>query len=398
MEYYTRNSRVAALVNKRKSVLLLGPRGTGKSTYVTHFLNSLSEELMTVNFLQTDTFRKYVTSPHILRKEVDYKLKNSASLCVFIDEIQKVPQLLDEIHLLIEKYKKRIVFVLTGSSARKLKSDSINLLAGRAIKISFFTFSFEEIDAKNNLSRVLQYGLLPEAYTEDDKELTIDYLKSYTGTYLQEEIVQESQRRNINKFSSFLELAAASNGTPVNHTKLSRQIGVADQTIKAHYQILEDTLLVRKIPAWTQSIKKQLQKAPKYFFFDNGVINALTGELATELRESSFRYGRLFENFIINEIIKYNEVHNYDYRLYHYRTNHGAEIDLILQKNANSAPVAVEIKSSIMPSRSDVTALSAFLKEHDSAKACVLCRADHPYEENGITFYPFDQGIKQIFN
>jgi len=324
-------------------------------------------------------------------------LKKGGSLCVFIDEIQKVPLLLDEIHLLIEKYKKRVVFILTGSSARKLKSENVNLLAGRAIKIPFFKFSFEEIDVNDNLHKVLQYGLLPEAYTENDLELTVDYLKSYTGTYLQEEILQESRKRNINKFSCFLELAAVSNGTPINYTKISRQTGVADQTIKSHYQILEDTLMVRKIPAWTQSIRKQLQKAPKYFFFDNGIVNALTGELLSELRESSFRYGHLFENFVINEIIKYNEVHNYDFRLYHYRTNHGGEIDLIIQKNASSSPIAIEVKSSTMPSLSDVTALSAFMNEHENARAYVLCRADYPYEENGITFYPFVQGIQQIF-
>ena len=397
MGYYTRNSKVETLLKKHKSVLLLGPRGSGKSTYINKKLSEWKSEVFTINLLETDSFRKYLQSPHLLRKEVEYKLKNCEFLTIFIDEIQKVPQLLDEVHLMIEKYKTKCTFILTGSSARKLKKENVNLLAGRAIKVSFFPFSFEEIDVHSDFSRILKYGMLPEACTGTDDDLVIDYLKTYTGTYLKEEIMQESLKRDIQVFSNFLEVAAFANGTPVNHLKIARQIGISDQTIKSHYQMLEDTLMVHKIPAWTFSIRKQLQKAAKYYFFDNGILNALTGELRVELKQSSFLYGKLFENFIVNEIIKFNELHDFDYHLYHYRTNHGSEIDIILQKNVNAAPVAVEIKSAENPTYSDVKNLSDFLLEHENAKACVLCRAKEPYEENGISFYPFEYGLKTIF-
>ncbi|ETR68866.1 MAG: AAA+ superfamily ATPase [Candidatus Magnetoglobus multicellularis str. Araruama] len=162
--------------------------------------------------------------------------------------------------------------------------------------------------------------------------MIIEYLKTYAHLYLKEEVLQESIVRNIEGFGRFLEFAAFINGSPVNYTKLARQVGLSNRTIKGYFQILEDTLLVHKIPAWTYSVKKQIQKSAKFYFFDNGLLNALKGELKTDLKEASFRFGHLFENMIINEIIKYNILNNYDYKIYHYRTNHNLEIDLIVQK------------------------------------------------------------------
>ena len=399
MKYYTRKTRILTLLKKRKSLLILGPRGSGKSTYINRLLNDFSNgNIISVNLLETDTFRKYLTMPSHIRQEVDYNLKSSEDLTVFIDEIQKVPELLDEVHLLIERYKGRVVFILPRSSARKLKSKGTNLLAGRALKINFFPLFLEELEPDFNLERVLKYGLLPEAYTETDDELTIDFLKSYTGTYLREEIIQESFQRNIQAFSFFLEICASANAAPVNYKKIATQIGISDNTVRNHFQILEDTLMIHRIPAWTFSVRKQLQKASKFYFFDNGLLNALTGELRSEIKTSSYRYGKLFENFIINEIIKHNEIYAYDYRLFHYRTNHGGEIDLIVQKNIHSDPVAVEIKSSEMPSLSDVKELISFGEEYKNSKRFVLCRALHPYEENGILFLPYREGIKMIFS
>jgi uncharacterized protein len=156
-------------------------------------------------------------------------------------------------------------------------------------------------------------------------------------------------------------------------------------------------LIAVKIPAWTFSIRKQLLKMPKYYFFDNGVLNSLTGELKTELKESSYRFGRLFENFVVNEIIRYNSLMGFDYNLYHYRTNHGTEIDLILQKNIKSPPIAIEIKSATNPKWTDVKQLAHFHEEFPNSKRIVLCRTLNPYRENEIDFLPFNKGIKQIF-
>lgn len=397
MKYIDRKTRIEKFLEKRKSILVVGPRGSGKSIYLNHTIPD-TKNLIKINLLETDTFKKYLSSPEVLRKEVEYGVERHKQLSVFIDEIQKIPALLDEIHLLIEKYKDKILFVLTGSSARKLKRNNANLLAGRVLFVPFYTFSIEEIDIKKNLNNALQYGLLPQVFLEEDNEIKIEILKTYTGTYLKEEIMQEALVRNIEGFNKFLEFAAFNNTAQVNYTKLSKQVKISDQSIKLHYQILIDTLIANRIPAWTYSTKKQLQLASKYYFFDNGILNSLTGELKTELKESSFRYGKLFENFVVNEIIKYNDVHGYNYNIFHYKTNHGQEIDLIIQKNINSAPIAIEIKSSTYPTVEDVKNILTIREDFPEAKCYVLCKADTPYVDKSITFYPFEEGIKEIFS
>ena len=231
----------------------------------------------------------------------------------------------------------------------------------------------------------------------NEKVAIEQYLKTYTNIYLKEEIQQEALTRNIEGFHRFLELAAFSNASTVNFQKLAKKIGIADKTVKEYYQILEDTLIAHRIPAFTNSLKKQLQKSPKYYFFDNGVLNTLRGEIKTDLLESSFRYGQLFENMMINEIIKYNILFEHDYKIYHYRTNHGLEIDCILQKNIKSEPMAIEIKSSRNPDAEDVKNLHAISEDYPNAKKIVICRASEAYEEQGIMFLPFTAALKLIF-
>ncbi len=243
----------------------------------------------------------------------------------------------------------------------------------------------------------MQYGTLPKSFIEKDIELVEDYLRTYTHIYLKEEIQQESLTRNIDIFSRFLEFAAFENGHPVNYSKIGKQLGISLKTVQGHYQILEDTLIITKIPAWTFSIRKQMIKMPKYYFFDNGVLNSLTGELKTELKESSYRFGNLFENLVINEIIRYNTLMKFDYRLYHYRTNHGMEIDLILQKNIKYPPIAVEIKSGTNPEAVSIKQLKIFKEEFPNSNCYVLCRTPYSYKEDNIIFLPFQDGIKHIF-
>lgn len=243
----------------------------------------------------------------------------------------------------------------------------------------------------------MQYGTLPTAFLEKDIDLVENYLRTYTHIYLKEEIQQESLTRNIEIFARFLEFAAFENGNPINYSKIAKQLGVSLKTVQGHYQILEDTLIVTKIPAWTFSIRKQMIQMPKYYFFDNGVLNSLTGELKTDLKESSYRFGNLFENLVINEIIRYNILMEFDFKLYHYRTNHGSEIDIILQKNIKYPPVAVEIKSNTNPETIDVKQLKNFKEDFPDANCFVLCRTSHPYKIDDVTFLPFQDGIKELF-
>jgi len=391
-----RVTKIQELVKKNQSVLILGPRGTGKSYYVNNLLRSYNDKII-IDLLETTAYEDFLKDPGLLSKIVTYKLETSTQLVVFIDEIQRVPALLNEVHRLIEDSEKDIIFILTGSSARKLRKSHANLLAGRAVFVPFFPFSMMEVDLLKSFEKAMQYGTLPKAFLETDTYLLQQYLRTYTHIYLKEEIEQEALTRNIDIFARFLEFAAFDNGNPVNYTKIARQLGVSPKTVQGHFQILEDTLIVTKIPAWTFSIRKQMIQMPKYYFFDNGVLNSLTGELKTELKQASYRYGRLFENLVINEIIRYNIIMEFDYNLYHYRTNNGAEIDLILQKNINSNTIAVEIKSATNPTTADAKALISFKKEYPDAECYVLCRASYPYKDKDITFLPFADGIKEIF-
>jgi predicted AAA+ superfamily ATPase len=390
-----RINTIKEVLKKKKSVLVLGPRGSGKTYFVNHLLESFNNKLK-IDLLDGALYRRYLNKPEQLSKDIEYQLNNDV-LYVFIDEVQTIPQLLNEVHRLIERYKGRCVFILTGSSARRLKRNETNLLAGRALFFPFYPFNSSEIDIEKHFSKILQFGTLPEVFLENDIELIKKYLLTYCYVYLKEEILQESVVRNIEGFSRFLELSAIENGMPVNFSKIAKQVGLSTNTVKGHYQIIEDSFLVTRIPAWTYSIKKQLQQSAKYYFFDNGIVNALTGELSTELRESTFRYGRLFENFVINEIIRYNTINELNYRLYHYRTNHGAEIDLILQKNIRSEPVAVEVKSGSNPGISDVKQFRSLRDDYPNAKCVVLCSTPFPYKDNGILFLPYKNGIKEIF-
>lgn len=393
---HKRYTKIENLLKKNQSVLILGPRGTGKSYYINHLLKSKREPIV-IDLLETESYERFLKSPGALAKIITYALESTAQVIVFIDEVQKVPALLNEVHRLIETFGKKILFILTGSSARKLRKSHANLLAGRAIYIPFFPFNILEIDLFKDFDKAMQYGTLPKAFLEKDIDLVENYLRTYTHIYLKEEIQQESLTRNIDIFSRFLEFAAFENGHPVNYSKIAKQLGVSLKTVQGHYQILEDTLIITKIPAWTFSIRKQMIQMPKYYFFDNGVLNSLTGELKTELKESSYRFGNLFENLVLNEIIRYNILMEFDYSLYHYRTNHGSEIDLILQKNIKYPPIAVEIKSGTNPTIADVKQLKVFKEEFPDSNCYVLCRTPYPYKENNITFFPFQDGIKQMF-
>lgn len=390
-----RYTKIEKLIDKNQSVLILGPRGTGKSYYINYLLESRSEKIV-IDLLDTELYSRFLKNPGQLSKIIRYKLESHKNAVVFIDEVQKVPALLDEVHRLIETIGSKIVFILTGSSARKLRKSHANLLAGRAIYIPFFPFNMLEIDLVEKFDKAMQYGTLPKVFLEKDLFIVENYLRTYTHIYLKEEIQQESLTRSIDLFSRFLEFAAFENGNPINYSKIAKQLGVSLKTVQGHYQILEDTLLLTKIPAWTFSIRKQMIQMPKYYFFDNGILNSLTGELKTELKESSYRFGRLFENLVVNEIIRYNELMDLDYNLYHYRTNHGSEIDLILQKNIKYPPIAIEIKSTLNPETVNLKPLKSFKDEFPEAKCYVLCRVAYPYRENGVTFLPFVDGVEKI--
>ena len=360
-------------LKKNASCFIFGARGTGKSILVNSYLSTKKNSL-SYNLLLTDLFEKFLKTPQSFRIEIESRLETKKEhLIVFVDEIQKLPNLLNEVHYLMENNKNRISFILTGSSARKLKKQGADMLAGRAWMFNLYPFSIREFKA--DLTLRLQYGTLPVlfgdklSYQPEDNILT---LKTYVSTYLREEIQQEALTRNLQSFAKFLDYAGQMNAEPVNFTKISKIIGVSVPTTQEYFQILVDTLIVNRIDGWSESKRKQLQIAPKFYFFDCGVLNQLTGEIHAPLLESSFRFGKLFETLIIQELIKLNSYHSYDFQFYYWRTSTGIEVDLILKRGKTIK--AIEIKSAFSIAPSDLKSLNAFSQEYSSAELFVVYR------------------------
>jgi uncharacterized protein len=388
---------ILSFIKRGRSVFVFGPRGTGKTYFLTRILKELNNTIF-IDLLNKEIFQRYLTRPSLLYNELELSIAKSKSpLVVMIDEIQLLPNLLDEVHRSIENFKPRIVFILTGSSARKLKRENANLLAGRAIRIDFFPIGMDEIDFNINLPKLLHWGSLPEVVTTEDVEIKESYLRTYVGTYLDEEIKREAQIRNLAGFSRFLEIAAAENGQCVNYAKMGRAAGISDVTVKDYFEILYDTLIAYHIPAWSYSIREQLQQSPKYYLFDNGIVNALLGELKSSPNPATYRFGRLFENLVVGQLVRYRSLKESPANIYHYRTQTGIEIDLIVQKNPHSHPVAIEIKSADSPTTLDVRPLIAFREKYPNSSALVICRTNRSYQENGIQFLNLEDGVKKVF-
>jgi uncharacterized protein len=383
-------------LNKSASLLVLGPRGAGKTRFLTGLIRDFPETI-TVDLLDRVLFERYLRQPERLAKEVEARLRSlETPLYVFVDEIQRIPSLLNEVHRLIERYKPRLVFILTGSSARKLRREDVNLLAGRALKIDFFPLGIDEFSYSQHQDYVLQWGTLPQAFTEEDGELRAGYLESYVGTYLQEEIQREAQLRNLEGFARFLELAAVDNGMLINYSRVGRAAGISDVTVREYYTVLRDTLLAYEIPAWSFSVRRQLQKSSKWYLFDNGVLNALTGDLRAELRPGTYRYGRLFENMVISQLKQAVSKLRSPVHLFHYREPNGREIDLILQKNPHTAPVAVEIKSSSILDHKDFSSLRAFKEIYPESRTFIICNTKVSFLHDEIECLPVDGGISRV--
>ncbi len=359
--------------------------------YLTH-----AQHAESIDLLSLETYRRYITEPGLFRLEIEQRLRDipeKDSLIILIDEVQKLPELLDEVHYLIERHRGQIQFLLSGSSARKLKRSGANLLAGRAWTLKLHPLSSQELEL--DLRKVLAIGTLPGIYRETLSSAKRS-LKAYVETYLREEVMQESLVRKIDHFIRLLDIAGQVNGEPVNFTALARDSGVSVKTVQEYFDILVDTLIAFRIDGWSYSVRKQLRQSPKYYFFDCGVLNAIRGELQTELKPGSYRYGKLFETFIVNELIRANDYNESDYRLYYWRTNTGMEVDLVLTRSPNDAPRAVEIKSQSSPKESDLKGLIAFASENEKANLFCLCQTTRKYSLGPIQVLPWQKGIEEL--
>lgn len=367
---------------------MLGPRGTGKTSLLNQEFDS-QPNVFRIDLLRGGAYQRYLADPELFRKEAVNKLPSSGRLTVIVDEIQRIPELLNEVHSLIEEFKDKIRFVLTGSSARKLKRGGANLLAGRAIVRHLYPLSSFELTL--DLTTALQIGILPSVYLNED--VAQETLDSYVSTYLREEISEELRLRRAETFARFLEVAGQLNGEPVNFSKIARQLRVSSKPVQEYFLILTDTLICERLDGWAHSVKKQLLQAPKFYFFDTGVLNSINGELRSELKPSSFRFGRLFETFLIQEIIRLNSYCNLGLRFNYWRDKEGREVDLILSRSTAKPLAAIEIKSTEKLSEDDLAGLKEFQKEYPKVPLYILSRTSNAYEVEGAQVFPWREGL-----
>ena len=374
---------------EKHSFFLFGARGTGK-TYL------LERELpqgayLNINLLDPEQEHRFLLDPSELSKRIESL--SAQTTHVFIDEIQKVPKLLDVVHLHIEKTN--LVFALTGSSARKLKRGGANLLAGRAFVYHLFPFTTEELGSHFDLIDALQWGTLPTLLglqTAEEKEL---YLKTYVNTYLKEEIAEEQVVRKLDPFRRFLQVAAQTSGQIINFSKIGNDVGVSTKTVQSYFQILEDTLIGHTIPVFHESVRKRQKHNPKFYLFDSGVKRALERSLQIQIQLANYAFGVAFEHFIINEIIKLNSYERKDYELSYLMTHDGAEIDLIIERPGLPRAL-VEIKSKDHVRDSDLRHLVSLGSDISNSESFCLSRDPNPKTIQGVSCLPWQQGLKEL--
>lgn len=365
-----------ALAAKR-SFFLLGPRQTGKSWLIRDQLKGTR----TYNLLESDTFAKLSKSPQRMREEL-----TAGDRILVIDEVQKLPQLLDEVQLMIEE--KGITFVLTGSSARKLRRGGANLLAGRALMRHLHPLCYAELGDDLDLHKALCFGLLPSMYLDEDP---VEALEVYAGTYLKEEVVAEGAARNIPAFSRFLEVAALHNGQLINYTNVANDSQVAVSTVRDYYQILEDTLLGKQLLAWTGSKKRKAIAASKFYFFDIGIARILQGK--KNLERNSPDFGEAFETFICHELRSYIDyVHAGRMDLHYWRSTSSFEVDFILGRRT-----AIEVKASQNVTPKMLNGLQALREENFVRRHVCVSLEKVPRKTDGIEILPYRRFLQMLW-
>lgn len=375
--------RLIALDKKpRHSFFLWGPRQCGKSTWLKHYY----PDALWIDLLKSDEFVRYQQSPALLRAEAQ-ALRSDPDVIV-VDEIQKVPALLDEVHWLIENTP--LKFVLCGSSARKLKRGRANLLGGRAIRRELFGFCRRELGTRFDLVRILNRGYLPRHYLSHDWP---DLLRAYTADYLKEEIAAEGMVRNLPVFSHFLSCAALSDTETVNFSTIARDVGVSSHTIREYFAILEDTLLGRWLPAYQKRPKRRIVKAAKFYFFDVGVVNHLAKRGHLEPRTELF--GKAFENWLIHELTVYSHYQKRYFDFSHWRLTTGNEVDLII----DDMRIAIEAKATPQVNANHLKGLRALQQEHPAVKARLVVSLDpkRRLTPDGIEIIPYTEFMDDLW-
>lgn len=369
---------------------LFGARNTGKSTLIETLFNQ--EHSLYIDLLDADQEKKFARDPNELIRLTD-ALDDHVSH-VIIDEIQKVPKLLDIVQILMRKTKK--TFIMTGSSARKLKSGGANLLAGRAFVYDLYPLTSFELEDSFNLDMALQWGTLPNIVNANNDEIRGEFLKAYSHTYLKEEVWDEHIIRELEPFRRFLEVAAQSNGKIINYANIARDVGVDDKTIQSYYSILEDTLIGFFLDPYQGSFRKRLSKKPKFYFFDPGVVRALARLTTVPLLPQTNAYGNAFEHFMILECIRHASYSRKDYRFNYLRTSTDAEIDLVVERPGLPL-LCVEIKSAKEIFPQSISTFQQLTADIPNSEAIVLSNEPYAKKIGHVLVLPWQLGLQQYF-
>lgn len=362
-----------------KSFFLFGPRGTGKTSWVLHYF----PEALYIDLLKHRDYLLLQSDPSRLEAIV---LAHPSNWTI-IDEIQKIPALLDEVHRLIEHHHQS--FILTGSSSRQLKRNSSNLLAGRALTYHMHPLTAVEINESFDVAKALHYGLLPSSYLESQPKL---FLESYIATYLREEVIQEGIVRNIGSFSRFMEVASFSQGCPLNLANIARETGVSRKIIANYFEILEDLLIAVQIPCFTKRAQRQLIQHPKFYYFDAGIYHCLRPKGPLDKPEEIG--GAAFETLFLQNLRAVIDYYRLDLSIYYWRTTTGLEIDFVLY--GEKGLFAFELKSKRYIDRKDFSNLNIFKKEYSIAKCYLIYAGEHTEKHGEITALPLKQALLQL--
>lgn len=362
-----------------RSFFLFGPRGTGKSAWLARTL----PEALVFDLLNSADFQRFSAAPERLGDAVPKGFEG----WVVLDEIQRVPELLNEVHRLIESRKLR--FALTGSSARKLRRDGVNLLAGRARTLRMHPLTALELKHDFDLARALRFGGLPFACTTDDPGL---YLRDYVGTYLREEVQQEGLVRNLGTFARFLEAASLSQGSVLNMSAVARESAVSAKAAEGYFTLLEDLLLAVRVPAFTKRAKRRVVAHPKFYFFDAGVFRALRpkGPLDTDDEVD----GAALETLFLANVRAVNDAFELGYSISYWRTPLGAEVDFVLY--GERGLLAFEVKRSARVRDEDLAGLRAFQADYPMARAFLLHSGTERRHDSGIEILPLSDALRRL--
>lgn len=358
-----------------QSAFLWGPRKTGKTYWIREFFLKPGDWL--IDLLQTDLFAEYVSRPALLRERYNGQR-------VIIDEVQKVPALLDEVHWLIEN--KKASFLLTGSSARKLRRSHANLLAGRALRFELGPLSYFEVEGFD-IEKIMHTGLLPPHFlsTQPDQNL-----RSYVSDYLKEEIAFEAASKNLPAFAGFLRVAALTNGELINYTNIARETGISAKVVRNYFELLEDTLLGFRLAPWMRVKNRRLIRTDKFYFFDVGVANYLARRKPLQ---GSAEFGKSFEHYILLELLNYRRYFDPDLDVTYWRTANGFEVDFIL----GDMQTAIEVKSGQRVHEGDVRGLKALEEEHKVRQKIVVCMERQPRKQSGIEILPWKVFLERLY-